>query len=176
MGGAERIMSALASHYAEIGEDVTVILTHQPLAEANLARLSSKVNVISLEDEIAALSSHAISAKAKMLSARLDGKLGKIFGLRNADAVSIKKYHARNYDKIAWLKRYFASHPSTTAVAFLYDSIFLTLLSAAKGTRVIISERGDPAQSASSKTDMAFFRSRFRTADGIVFQSPDVRD
>ncbi len=40
--------------------------------------------------------------------------------------------------------------------------------------RVIISERSDPSQSVSSKTNMAFLKTMYERADQIVFQTPDV--
>ena len=49
-GGAERVVSLLSNHLAFLGYDVTVILTNQSLSKAQFQELSSKVNVISLED------------------------------------------------------------------------------------------------------------------------------
>lgn len=176
MGGAERIMSALANHCADSNLEVTVILTHQSLKDANLSRLNSQVEIISLEDELIGKRTHPFAAKTRMYLARVYGKLGKIVGSKLEDAASIQKYHSRNYEKIWWLKEYFAQNPDATAVAFLYESMFLTLLSATKTNRVIISDRGDPQQSVSSRTDMAFFRRMFSKADHMVFQSPGVQE
>jgi glycosyltransferase involved in cell wall biosynthesis len=104
-----------------------------------------------------------------MLYARAIGKIGF------REASLIQKYCARNYGKVVWLKSYFKNNSNSTAVAFLYDSIFLTLLAKARKTRVVISERGDPQQSMSSKTTMAFLHREFCKADRVVFQSPDVK-
>ena len=104
-----------------------------------------------------------------MFLARLIGKLG----YKNKS--SILKYYSRNFDSIAWLKKHFKKHKNSSAVAFLYDSIFFTLLSKNKSTKVIISERGDPAQSSDSKTTAAFMKTEFPKAEDIVFQSPDAQ-
>ena len=57
--------------------------------------------------------------------------------------------------------KYFKQHKSASAVAFLYDSIFFTLLARNNSNKVIISERGDPAQSSGSKTVEAFMKKEF---------------
>lgn len=176
MGGAERIMSVLANYCADHGRDTTVILTHQSLGDANLSRLNKNVKVISLVDEVRKTETKSRSAERQMLIARFEGKLSKVFGGQMADAASVRKFYSRNYDRVHWLKTFFSQNPKAAAIAFLYDSIFLTLLSAAKHNKVIISDRGDPQQSVSSRTDMAFFRRMFPKADHMVFQSPGVRD
>lgn len=175
MGGAERIMSALANDCALHQGSATVILTNQSKMDANLSRLNDRVQVISLTDEIKNAPVHKAASEMQMLEARAIGKLKGVFGQDCADASSIKKYVSRNYEKICWLKQHFKKNADASLVAFLYDSIFLTLLSAPKSSRVIISERGDPQQSVASRTDMAFFRKMFPKADEMVFQSPDVR-
>lgn len=176
MGGAERILSAIASYCSENGRSATVILTQQSLREANLSRLSEKVKVISLTDELEGAKHRPAGAGVQMLLARLQGKLGAVFGEKMRDLSSIRKFYARNFDRICWLRGFLRTHGDEAMVAFLYDSIFLTLLASRKTNRVIISDRGDPQQSVSSKTDMAFFRRMFPKADCMVFQSPGVRD
>ncbi len=176
MGGAERIMSVLANYCADHGRDTTVILTHQSLGDANLSRLNQNVKVISLVDEVKKVETKRRPAERQMLIARFEGKLSKIFGTQMADAASVRKFYSRNYDRVHWLKNFFSQNPKAAAIAFLYDSIFLTLLSVTKSNKVIISDRGDPQQSVSSKTDMAFFRRMFPKADQMVFQSPGVQD
>ena len=175
-GGAERVMSMLADACAARGRETSLILTHQSLADANLSRLSDKVRVLSLEDELAREQTNEAGAAAEILCARALGKLPAKLAPGAADRSSILKYRARNHASVRWLQGYFAAHPNASVVAFLYDSIFLTLLAARKTNRVIISDRGDPQQSISSKTDMAFFRRMFPKADAMVFQSPGVRD
>ena len=176
MGGAERIMSALANYASKSGREVTVILTQQALEDANLSRLEKGIRVISLKDEIEESKKHTFAAQILMLAARLIGKLGSKRNERMRDRASVLKYQSRNYDRIQWLKGWFSENPQAKAVAFLYDSIFLALLAAKKSNRLVISERGDPEQSSESRTDFAFFRHMFPKADAMVFQSPDVRD
>ncbi len=165
-GGAERVVSLLTRAMAERGCSVTLILTHQTLREAMLSDIDKRITVISLPDETGGR--QALS-KAAMLYARLVGKAG------NETKASVLKYLARNYSCVQWLRAYFKEHKNATAVAFLYDSIFLTLLSKTRKNKVVISERGDPCQSLSSKTTMAFLENEFKRADKIVFQSPDVK-
>ena len=168
-GGAERVVSLLSRAAAEKGNCVSIILTHQSKADAVLRDIDSKINVISLPDETKNKKSSSISPKLLMLFARIIGKLGF------KEKSSVLKYHSRNYESVTWLKKYFRKYKNTSAVAFLYDSIFLTLLAKSKSNRVIISERGDPAQSSGSKTVEAFMKNEFCKADGIVFQSPDAQ-
>lgn len=170
-GGAERVMSSLANACVKEGRNTFLILTHQSLRNANLSRLDEGVRVVSLEDELSGQKSRKAAAKLTMLAVRAEGKL-----FRSDNRTAIRKYLARNYDKIRWLRWFFSKHAHASVVAFLYDSIFLTLLSARRTNRVIISDRGDPQQSVSSRTDMAFFRRMFPKADVMVFQSPGVRD
>jgi glycosyltransferase involved in cell wall biosynthesis len=73
------------------------------------------------------------------------------------------------------MKKYFKNRKNSSAVAFLYDSIFITLLAKNKSNKIIISERGDPAQSSDSKTVAAFMKTEFLKADGIVFQSSNAQ-
>lgn len=172
-GGAPRMISLLANEFNYRGYQSTVIITHQSLADADLSQLSDKVEVISLLDELEkdqrkkySINKACIKAVAKIERAVLPkGKQKQL----------INMYKVRNYDKYLWLKNYFAKHKGSTLIAFLYNSIFLTLLSADKTNKVIISDRGDPQQSVSSRTDMAFFELMFKKADHMVFQSPDVR-
>jgi len=168
-GGAERVVSILSHAAAEKGNDVSLILTHQSKADAVLRDIDSRINIISLPDETKREKSSYVSAKVLMLFARIVGKL------RFKEKSSVLKYYSRNYESVTWLKKYFKKHKNSSAVAFLYDSIFLTLLAKNKSNRVIISERSDPAQSSGSKTVKAFIKKEFCKADGIVFQTPDVQ-
>ena len=51
-GGAERVISLLSRGAVEIGNKVSLIITHQNKAEAVLNHIDSRINVISLTDEI----------------------------------------------------------------------------------------------------------------------------
>ena len=168
-GGAERVISLLSRGAVECGNKVSLIITHQNKTEAVLSNIDSRIKVISLPDEISGEKSSVAVSKLIMLSARIIGKLGF------REKSSVLKYHSRNFESVSWLKKYFKKHKNASAVAFLYDSIFLTLLSKSKSNLVIISERGDPQQSINSKTTMAFIKNEFSKADGFVFQSPDVQ-
>ena len=168
-GGAERVISLLSHAAAEKENKVSLILTHQSKADAVLRDIDERINIISIIDEISSTKSSPILPRLIMLWARLIGKLGF------KDKSSVLKYHSRNFDSVKWLKNFFKNRKKTSAVAFLYDSIFFTLLAKTKSTRVIISERGDPAQSSDSKTVAAFMKTEFSKASGIVFQSPDAQ-
>lgn len=171
-GGAERVISLLSNSLSNRGYDVTLIITHQLIKEAKLNTIRADVSIISLEDEVKI---HSIrKKKALMLKARVCGKIGRTFFRKSEDNYLIKKYEIRNYDKLHWLKKCFSANEHNTLIAFLYDSIYLSLLSAQKNDRKIISERGDPKQCLSSKTNVAFFKSMFPKADVMVFQSPDA--
>ena len=166
-GGAERVITLLTDAFARKGKKVNLIITHQNLSDANLSNVNKKINVISLPDEIQKEKKTVFFAKLLMIYARLIGKINSEKGL-------ILKYWSRNYSSVKWLKKFFRSHKNSAAVAFLYDTVFLTLLSRNKSNKVIISERGDPQQSAASKTVAAFMKNEFPKADNIVFQSPDA--
>lgn len=168
-GGAERVVTLLSNAATEKGYRVSLIITHQSKEDAVLHGIDSKINVISLPDEISNQKISSLKSRLIMLIARLVGKLGF------KDKSSVLKYYSRNYSSIIWMKKYFKNHKNSSAVAFLYDSIFITLLAKNKSNKIIISERGDPAQSSDSKTVAAFMKTEFLKADGIVFQSPDAQ-
>lgn len=170
-GGAERVISLLTQALVERGYKVTIIITHQRLSEANLSSISEDINVISLEDSIE--KDYKYIKKIKMLAARFSGKFRRTVLKKGEESFLIRKYEIRNYEKIRFLRKYFADSFCSTVVAFLYNSIYLSLLSA-KNKKIIISERGDPRQSLSSKTNLAFFNKMFPKADCMVFQSPDA--
>lgn len=174
-GGAERVISILSSALVKRGFDVTLIITHQKMDEAYLRDIAEEVQVISLEDQIEGKTGKPLGAILRMLYARLLGKCSRVFQGKESDASLIQKYYERNYVKVSWLKEYFKKHRKSTVIAFLYDSIFLSMLSVSRENKVIISERGDPEQSLASKTTMAFLHSMFPKADHVVFQSPDVQ-
>lgn len=171
-GGAERVISLLSNSFAERGYDTTLIITHQSLKDADLTNIQKNVHTISLEDEVTRESKKLKSVL--MLKARFVGKINRTVLRKSDDEYLIKKYEVRNFDKVHWLKKYFEKNAPNTIIAFLNDSIFLALLSAQKSDRVIISERSDPRQSVSTKTNMAFFKTMYDKANQIVFQSPDV--
>lgn len=168
-GGAERVVSLLSRAAVEKECDVSLILTHQSKKDAVLFGVDEKIKVISLPDEVKKKKAFSFFSKAVMLWARLIGKLGF------EEKSSVLKYYSRNLDSVKWLKKYFKKHKHSSAVAFLYDSIFLTLLAKNKSNKIIISERGDPEQSSDSKTVAAFMKTEFPKADGTVFQSPDAQ-
>ena len=168
-GGAERVISLLTSAAVNRGSDVTLLITHQKKQDSVLGDIDSGVQVISLPDEARKQKTSAFLPKLIMLFARLLGKLGF------KEKSSVLKYLSRNYGSVNWLKKYFRKHSDASVVAFLYDSIFYSLLSVTKKNKLIISERGDPCQSLSSKTTVAFLKNEFQKADGVVFQSPDVQ-
>ncbi len=168
-GGAERVVTLLSNAAIEKGYKVSLMLTHQNKKNAVLQGIDNKINVISLPDEISNQQFSSLKPRLIMLIARLIGKLGF------KDKSSVLKYYSRNFSSIIWMKKYFKNHKNSSAVAFLYDSIFIALLAKNKSSRVIISERGDPAQSSDSKTVAAFMKTEFPKADGIVFQSPDAQ-
>ncbi len=167
-GGAERVISLLTDAFACLGHPVTLIITHQSLSDADLSNINPEVKVVSLTDEVSKKKKSAFAAGLLMIFARLIGKFSPEKG-------SVLKYYSRNYNSVVWLKKYFRNHKNTAAVAFLYDTIFLSLLSKHKTTKLVISERGDPAQSSASKTVEAFMKTEFPKADNIVFQSPDAQ-
>lgn len=174
-GGAERVISILSSALVKRGFDVTLILTHQKMKETYLRDIAEDVQVISLEDQVEGKTGESLGVSLRMLYARLLGKCSRVFQGKDSDASLIQKYYARNYVKVLWLKEYFNNHRKSTVIAFLYDSIFLSMLSVSRENKVIISERGDPEQSLASKTTMAFLHRMFPKADHVVFQSPDVQ-
>ena len=174
-GGAERVISILSSAMVQRGADVTLILTHQKLEDAVLRDIDDRIKVISLEDSIAKYPEKKIGAKAMMLYGRMLGKASRILRKKESETGLICKYYAREYKKVSWLREYFKQHDKNAVIAFLYDSIFLTLGTVTKTNKVIISERGDPEQSKDSKTTMAFLHKAFPKANEIVFQSPDVQ-
>lgn len=175
-GGAERVISLLTSQYVKRDFEVTLLLTHQSLADADLTNIDSKVNVISVPDEATETSYSEVSEKLYLLISRIIGKLGKLFKLQRVlDKSLVLKYLSSNFSSIIYMRRYFNQHKNSTVVSFLYDSIFYSLLSVTKSNKLILSERGDPCQSLASKTTMAFLKNEFQKADGFVFQSPDAQ-
>lgn len=168
-GGAERVISLLSQAAVEKGNKVTLILTHQSKSDAMLGDIDNNIDVVSLPDESSKQKSSVFLPKIIMLWARLVGKLGF------SDKSSVLKYFSRNYNYVSWLKKTFKKRKKSAAVAFLYDSIFLTLLAKRKGNKIIISERGDPEQSSGSKTVSAFMKKEFPKSDCVVFQSPDAQ-
>ncbi len=173
-GGAERVVSLLSNAVAEKGFKTTLILTHQSRKEALLSDINPNIEVLSLLDETEKIKVNTLIPKIVMLIAKVIGKMSFILGEKANYKCSVLKYHSRNYKNVTYLKRFFKEHKKASVVAFLYDSIFLSLLSKHNENKLIISERGDPEQS-NSKTTMAFLKNEFQKADEFVFQSPDVQ-
>lgn len=173
-GGAERMLLILADELLKKGFHASVLITHQHLKDADLDRVTSRVKVISLPDELEKDCKPEVN-KVNTTWIRMTAKAEKLFFKDGKARQRVKMYQVRNYDKVAWMKRYLSKHRDAVLIAFLYDSIFLTLLAADKSNRVIISERGDPEQSMHSSTVKAFFELQFKQANRIVFQSPNVR-
>ena len=171
-GGAERVISLLSNSFAERGYNTTLIITHQSLKDADLTNIQKNVHTIFLEDEVTRESKKLKSFL--MLKSRFTGKIDRTILRKSDDRYLIKKYEVRNYDKIKWLKNHYAQNSPNSIIAFLNDSVFLSLLSSGKNDKVIISERNDPRQSLSSKTNLAFFKTMYPKADEMVFQSPDA--
>ncbi len=115
-GGAERVISLLSSSFAERGYDTTLIITHQSLKDADLANIQKHVHTISLEDEITRESKKLKSFL--MLKARFVGKINRTVLRKSDDEYLIKKYEVRNYDKVHWLKKYFAKNARNAIIAF----------------------------------------------------------
>ncbi len=173
-GGAERVISLLSKATVENGYNTTLILTHQSLKDADLFHIDEKIRVISLPDEAVNTDSSEFLHKALALSAALVEKVSKIFTGKKSQLASILKYYLRNIKEIKTLKNYLKKNKNSVAVAFLYDSIYLTLLSKNKSVKVIASERGDPKQTGSFTTK-TFLKKVIDKADEVVFQSPDVQ-
>ena len=175
-GGAERVVSVLSHALAEKGYTVRLILTHQSLQDALLQQVDDRVEVISIEDEIQGHDTPRAATKRQMIMARFRNKCSQLLLKRESDYALVTKYAVRNDAKVQCLRRHFKEHADGAVIAFLNDSIFLTLL-AARGlsNRVILSEREDPSQHLASKTLQAFIRRMYPHADGMVFQSPDAK-
>lgn len=173
-GGAERVISLLTSACVNRGFDVALLITHQKKSDAVLRDIDSRVNVISLPDEVSTIAFSVLLKKILLLMSRLLGKVGKVVSEKLFYKSLVLKYFAYNFDDIRWMKKYFRKHSDAAVIAFLYDSIFYSLLSVSRKNKLVISERGDPCQSLASKTTMAFLKNEFQNADAFVFQSPDV--
>ena len=170
-GGAERVVSVLTRALAEKGYTVRLILTHQSLKDAILDGMDDRVSVYSVEDDIKGKTAHGLSAKWRMAVARTRSKCSRLFLKKESDKALITKYAVRNDLKVRCLRDYFKQHRDGTVIAFLNDSMFLTLL-AAKGlsNRVILSERSAPQRAATGKTSHAFIKNMYNRAWRMVFQ------
>ncbi len=174
-GGAERVITLLSNAMVQKGFDVTFIITHQKKDDAVLLNFNPDIKIISLPDEVNKLNAGKLIPFLISLLARISGKIETLLLKNSLSKSRILKYIASNYKDIKWLKTFFKKHKNSSVVAFMYDASFYTLLSATKSNKVIISERGDPQQSTSSKTTMALIKNLFPKADDFVFQSPDVQ-
>lgn len=169
-GGAERVVSVLSNELVERGFRVTIFIIHQPLSLAQTDSINSQVKIISVQDETKSTNNNTIK-HIKTIKARFVRKIPHRF---REEKYLIDRYKIRYYEKVKYLKNYFSRHPQTVSIAFLYDAMYMALLSANKDTRVIISERGDPRQCLTSRTNLAFFNTMFARADEMVFQSFDA--
>ncbi len=169
-GGAERVVTLLSGSAVKCGYSVVLMLTHQHRSDALVSDINKNIRIVSLEDELKTLKSKKVKADSVMAYARLLGKIHT-----ENDKSRILKYESRNYDKILFMRSFFKTHKNSAVVAFLYDSIFLSLLSVNKTNRLIISERGDPEQTT-SETTKSFIKSEFKNADEFVFQSYGVEE
>ena len=174
-GGAERVISLLTSAAVKRDFDVTLLITHQKKSDSVLRDIDSRINVISLPDEVKKSETPGLLRNILMLFSRFLGKAGKLVSEKIVAKSLVLKYFAYNFDDISWMKKYFRKHSDAVVISFLYDSIFYSLLSVTKNNKLVISERGDPCQSLASKTTMAFLKNEFQKADAFVFQSPDVK-
>lgn len=174
-GGAERVISLLTSAAVKRNFDVTLLITHQKKSDSVLRDIDSGVNVISLPDEVEKNSVSGFFRNILMLFSRFLEKAGKLISEKLISKSLVLKYFAYNFNNICWMKKYFRKHSDSIVISFMYDAIFYSILSVTKKNRLIISERGDPCQSLSSKTTVAFLKNEFRHADAFVFQSPDVK-
>lgn len=174
-GGAERVITLLSNATKQQGYDVTFIITHQNKKDAVMANISPNVKVLSLLDENKNTKNYQFPQKIITLFSRFCGKFESVVLKKRPTKAKVLKYVAENYPNIKWLKSYFKKHKNATAVSFMYDASFYTLLSTSKSNKLIISERGDPQQSLGSMTTMAFIKNEFCKADNFVFQSPDVQ-
>ncbi len=174
-GGAERVATLLCNTMAQRGYNVTLIITHQKKSDSVLQNMNPDIRIISLPDEIQKESSCSFVSKIIMLLAGLLNKIENRIIKSNSSKSKILKYISYNYQNIRWLKSYFRKHKKATAIAFMYDASFYSLLSVTRNNKLIISERGDPQQSNNAKTTMAFIKNEFCKADEFVFQSPDVQ-
>ena len=166
-GGVGRVISLLSGELLKKGYAVSVIFTSD---ENNPDFCNNRdVETVFLSSLITKSKHDAFAASITMLFARFVGKLGFL------DYSSILKFKSRNYTRVKALKRYFRKNKPSTVISFLYDAMFLSLLSVNRKNRLVISERVDPCQSLDSKIDLAFFRKMFPRADEMVFQSPDVK-
>lgn len=163
--GAERVVSLLSKCLVDNGKNVSIIITSKKLEESDLTTVDKRVCVYSLAE--------MIDNKRKFMSRliMLLSKVLKSVGIRHYSA--ILKYYARNYNRIKALKTFYRNKKTTTVIAFLYDAMFLSLLTRKK-IKLVISERADPCQLLSNETDAAFIYKMFYRADKMVFQSPDV--
>ncbi len=174
-GGAERVISLLSSAFVSKGYPTILVITHQKLKDADLNNIDNRIKVISLVDEVAEYKHSSFIPGFLLFLSRVFGKFSKLLRNRDSYFSSNLKYISRNYSSIKYLREFMKEHSAATVIAFLYDSIFLSLLSKTKSNTVIVSERGDPEQTK-SYTTKAFLHTIMPKADKVVFQSPDVAD
>lgn len=176
-GGAERVLSLIASVVAEKDIDVKILLTHQKLAEADIRDVETKngIEIISVSDNAKETFVGSILKKVLLFVVRIMLKIGMKFSDKIYDKALVLKYFYNNFDKIFWMKRYLAKSKKATIVAFLYDSMYYSLLAKKRSNKLIISERADPCQYLHHRTNRAFILNEFEKADAFVFQSPDVK-
>lgn len=172
-GGAERVITLLSSGAVRRGYSVSLLITGQRLEDAELSEVDPAVKVVSVADFVDA--KKYMRASLIGFFAKAEGKLTQLFTGKRSDSSRMHRYLSENYARVMFMRSFFRDRPGSTVIAFLYDSIFLSLFSVGKDNRLIISERGDPEQTT-SETTRAFIRSGFKRADGFVFQSPSVAE
>lgn len=172
-GGAERVITLLSSGAVRRGYSVSLLITGQRLEDAELSEVDPAVKVVSVADSVDA--KKYMRASLIGFFAGAEGKLTQLFTGKRSDSSRMHRYLSENYARVMFMRSFFRDRPGSTVIAFLYDSIFLSLFSVGKDNRLIISERGDPEQTT-SETTRAFIRSGFKRADGFVFQSPSVAE
>lgn len=88
-GGAERVISLLCNELNKRNYEVTLLITHQSKAEANLSTLDPGVSVLSLTDEVKSSSEN--KKKMLMLKARLSAKFRRVVLKRSDNQYLVKK-------------------------------------------------------------------------------------
>lgn len=165
--GAERVVSLLSNHFIKENKDVSVIITSKKISESDISGLNGKVSAFSLIEMVEGRGRSFIS-RVMMFASKILRKIGL------KDYSSVLKFYSRNYDRIKALNRFYKTKKSSTVISFLYDAMFLSLLSSRRHIKLVISERADPCQLLSNETDAAFIYKMFSRSDEMVFQSPDV--
>ena len=147
-GGAERVIGILASQFAALGHDVTLMLTNQHVEDAVGYTLHENVKFDSL---LAHLLPESGVQKAKRFIVkqytRVAGNLFETCHKRVPDHVAYGTFYWQYHGKVLALRKILQSNPQTEIIVFSQPSVNIALL-AADGlpNEVILSERLDPAR------------------------------